>query len=125
MWDVSVAGHIDAGETITQAAVRETKEEIGVTISETDLKKIGVFECFKSYGNDINDNEFHHTFLTELKVPISKLTPQEEEVEAIKLVSIKDLKLLFETIGNNNNHFVDSNKPYYQFVLQEIEKILS
>lgn len=123
MWDVSVAGHIDAGETIKQAAVRETKEEIGVSISETDLKKIGVFECFKSYGNGIHDNEFHHTFIAELKVPISKLTPQEEEVEAIKLVSIADLKLLFDTIGNN--HFVASNKPYYEFVLQEIKNILN
>ncbi len=125
MWDVSVAGHIDAGETIKQAAVRETKEEIGITISESNLKKIGVFECFKSYDNHIIDNEFHHTFLVELKVSISELTRQEEEVEALKLVSIKDLKQLFKTIGNNNNHFVESNKSYYEFVLQEIIKVLS
>ena len=37
LWDVSVAGHIDAGETPEQAAVREAKEEIGVDNSEDDL----------------------------------------------------------------------------------------
>ncbi len=29
-FDVSVAGHVDAGETYKQAAIRETREEIGV-----------------------------------------------------------------------------------------------
>ncbi|WP_303315554.1 NUDIX domain-containing protein [Flavivirga abyssicola] len=120
MWDVSVAGHIDAGETIKQAAVRETKEEIGISISENDLKRIGVFECFQTYKNGIIDNEFHNTFICELKVPMSKLIPQEEEVEALKLVSFSNFKDLIKNIGNNDNHFVPSNKLYYELVLQNI-----
>ena len=31
LWDVSVAGHIGAGEDIYDAALREVKEEIGLT----------------------------------------------------------------------------------------------
>jgi isopentenyldiphosphate isomerase len=124
MWDVSVAGHIDAGETAKEAAVRETSEEIGLHISENDLKKIGVFECFQSYENGINDNEFHNTFISELKVELSELTIQEEEVEGLKLISLLDFQKLIDTIGNNKNHFVPSNKSYYEFVLQHIKKIL-
>ncbi len=120
MWDVSVAGHIDTGETIKQAAIRETKEEIGLSISENDLKKIGVFKCFQTYENGIIDNEFHNTFICELKVSISELTPQEEEVEALKLVSFTHFKDLINNIDNNNNHFVPSNKSYYKFILQNI-----
>ncbi|GAA3590075.1 NUDIX domain-containing protein [Flavivirga amylovorans] len=120
MWDVSVAGHIDAGETIKQAALRETKEEIGISISENDLKEIGIFECFQTYENGIIDNEFHNTFICELKVSLSKLIPQEEEVEALKLVSFSNFKDLIKNIGNNGNHFVPSNKSYYEFVLQNI-----
>ena len=30
LWDVSVAGHVDAGERIEEAALRELKEEIGL-----------------------------------------------------------------------------------------------
>lgn len=119
LWDVSVAGHIDARETPKQAAIRETYEEIGVTLIEDDLKKIGVFKCFQSYDNGISDNEFHNTFIAELKVPLSKLTPQEGEVEALKLVSFETFENLIKHSGENN-HFVASNRPYYEIVFQNI-----
>ena len=119
MWDVSVAGHIDAGESVETGAIRETKEEINLTISEKDLHKVGVFKCCQSYDNGINDNEFHHTFICELKVSLSELKPQEEEVEALKLVSIDEFKSILKNIGANN-HFVPSNKAYYEVVLKNI-----
>jgi len=125
MWDVSVAGHIDAGETPKQAAIRETEEEIGLTISEFDLHKIGVFECFQTYESGIIDNEFHNTFIAELNNPLSKLVLQEEEVESIKLVSFDAFEALIKNIDNNDNHFVPSNKSYYEFVLQVIKKHLN
>ena len=33
LWDVSVAGHVNAGESLLAAAIREVKEEIGLTNS--------------------------------------------------------------------------------------------
>ena len=125
MWDVSVAGHMDAGETPKQSAIRETAEEIGLDISEFELHKIGVFECFQTYESGIIDNEFHNTFIAELKVPLSKLVLQDEEVEALKLVSFDAFESLIKNIDNNNNHFVPTNKSYYEFVLQEIKTHLN
>lgn len=119
LWDVSVAGHVDAGETIEEAAIRETKEEINLDISTTELIKIGIFNCFQSYKNAITDNEFHHTFICELIKDIKSLTPQKHEVEALKLVSFDN----FESLLNNsesNNHFVASNRDYYITVLKAI-----
>lgn len=124
LWDVSVAGHIDAGEPILTAAIREAQEEIGLTLIEQDLEKIGVFECFQSYDNGIVDNEFHNTFISELKVDISKLKLQIEEVEAVKLVSFSEFKEILKHIGSDN-HFVASNKSYYEFVIHAIEKKLT
>ena len=122
LWDVSVAGHIDVGETMKQAAVRETKEEIGLTISESELKKIGAFECFQSYNNGIIDNEFHNTFICELKVHINELIPQEDEVEALKLVSFEEFEVLLKNSATNG-HFVPTNRDYYQVVLDAIKNI--
>jgi len=122
LWDVSVAGHIDAGETIKSGAIREIEEEIGLRISESDLHKIGIFECFQSYENGIVDNEFHHTFICELNVAIESLIPQESEVEALKLITLDDFKSKLDN-SDTNGHFVATNRAYYHKVLEAIKKI--
>ena len=37
-----VAGHVEPGESVTQAALRETSEEVGVTLSPDRLRVVGV-----------------------------------------------------------------------------------
>jgi len=37
-----VAGHVDAGETVTQAAIREAMEEVGVVLEPADLQVVHV-----------------------------------------------------------------------------------
>ncbi|MFD2824716.1 NUDIX domain-containing protein [Lacinutrix iliipiscaria] len=123
LWDVSVAGHVDAGETIKQAAIRETQEEIGLLVNEEHLEKIGVFPCFQTYDNGIQDNEFHHTFIAELVQDISQLTPQKNEVEELKLVRFNEFENLLHH-SETNNHFIKSNFNYYVFVLNTIKQKL-
>ena len=122
LWDVSVAGHIDAGESIINGAIRETEEEIGLTIKANALKKIGINTCMQTYGDAIKDYEFHHTFISELKSPVEQLSIQKEEVETVKLVSFKQFKTLL-IHSETNGHFVVSNKLYYEFVLETIQKL--
>jgi isopentenyldiphosphate isomerase len=121
LWDVSVAGHVDAGEAIEAAAVREVFEEIGLDISQSDLQKIGAFECFQTYDNGIEDNEFHHTFIAELKVPITDLIKNVDEVNDLKLVDFEDFEILLKH-SETNQHFVASNTPYYIKVLDHIKQ---
>lgn len=121
LWDVSVAGHIDAGESIEAGAIREIKEEIGIKVKPSDLEKVGVFKCFKSYPNGIIDNEFHHTYIIKLKLPLASLSPQPEEVKNLKLVHINVFFKLIEN-SKNNGHFVASNTAYYHTVAEAILK---
>lgn len=47
------------------------------------------------------------------------MTPQEEEVEALKLVNMNHFHELLDN-SETNNHFVASNKPYYEKVIDAI-----
>ncbi len=124
LWDVSAAGHIDAGETFTEAALRETKEEIGLQLDANDLIKIGVNLYESSYeGGTIQDNEFHQVYIAELTVAFETLTPQENEVEALKLVSFNEFETLLDH-SETNLHFIPTNKSYYRFVLNAIKQQL-
>jgi 8-oxo-dGTP pyrophosphatase MutT (NUDIX family) len=37
-----VAGHVEAGETVTQAAIRESREEVGLDLSPDRMRAVGV-----------------------------------------------------------------------------------
>lgn len=41
-WAAAAAGHVDAGESVAQAAVREAREELGVDVDPDDLVPITV-----------------------------------------------------------------------------------
>lgn len=124
LWDVSVAGHIDAGETFKQAAIRETQEEIGLQLKETDLLKIDTRLHKSEYNNgSIKDYEFHQIYIAKLNVPLQNLVANKDEVEDLKLVTFK----AFENLLNNsetNSHFIASNRLYYKSVLNSIKKTI-
>ena len=40
MYDMACSGHLEANESLTQALVREAKEEIGIEIDEHDLELV-------------------------------------------------------------------------------------
>ncbi|WP_232734726.1 NUDIX domain-containing protein [Polaribacter sp. ALD11] len=118
LWDISVAGHVAAGEEILASAKREVFEEIGLKLEDKDLIKIGTRIHQISHANGIQDNEHHHVFVAELKVPISELNIQTEEVAAIKLF---DLDILQNT-ENFENVLLSRFHEYYCSVYNQIQQ---
>ncbi len=116
LWDISVAGHIAAGETVISSAKREVLEEIGLELDQKDLIKIGTRIHQVKHKNGIIDNEHHHVFIAELKVPLSTLKIQEEEVADIKLF---DLSILKET-KNLENVLLSRFHSYYVSVYDKV-----
>ena len=113
IWDVSVAGHIGAGEPVEEAAMREINEEIGLKVEENDLQKIGVFKATHKHSEILIDKEFHHLFLCRLRVPLAALKLQKSEVADLQLVPL----FLFseETWGLANlSKYVPHGTAYYK-----------
>lgn len=123
LWDISVAGHIGAGESILDSAIREVQEEIGLTITGKELKKIGVFKSIQKHSDQLIDCEFHHTFLSKLKIPLEKLIKQKSEIDDLKLISI----IQFEKELNDkelSKQYVPHSIEYYTKILNEIRRLL-
>jgi len=122
-WDVSVAGHVSAGESILEGAIREVKEEIGLNIQEADLTLLDIRKNTNRFDNGIIDCEFQHVFLVKLETPVSQLQIQETEVDAVRLFSFEELqKCMLQK--HPTYRIVPADMSYYQFVMDEVLKIL-
>ncbi|TMU56857.1 NUDIX hydrolase [Flagellimonas algicola] len=122
LWDVSVAGHIGAGEDVIEAAIREVEEEISLVIKPKDLEKIGCFKSVHEHSKVLVDKEFHHTFLCEMKIPLPKLIKQESEVDALELIDLTTFK--FNVEHNQLAGFVPNDSGYYTKIIEEISQRL-
>lgn len=54
-WAAAAAGHVEAGESVLEAAVREAAEEIGVTIEASDLEPVTVMHRTQGTGDPIDE----------------------------------------------------------------------
>ncbi len=119
LWDVSVAGHISAGEKPIISAIREIQEEVGIIISEHDLAFIGTSKKKVKHHANLIDYELHNIYMCKTNFKITSLKIQQEEVSELKLIHIDKL---IKEINTENNHFVPHGNDYYNFVLNKIKQ---
>lgn len=94
-WDLSAAGHIDAGESPEEAAVRETYEEIGIKIDKSKLKKIDTYLCKIKLDENTFINHFTYLYVVNQKFNVDEIKRQETEVDEIALVNKSEYQALF------------------------------
>ncbi|MBR4503205.1 MAG: NUDIX domain-containing protein [Clostridia bacterium] len=85
-WDISSAGHLDAGEEPLHGAERELKEELGITAAGSRIRPIGVLRSKRvtmPRGIRFIDREFAHIFLLETDI-LPMLSLQREEVSEVR-----------------------------------------
>ena len=85
-YDISSAGHVDAGDETLESALRELQEELGIQAAKGELMEVGThrgqFEAV-FHGRLFKDNELSTVYLYQKPVDIEKLTLQESEVSEV------------------------------------------
>lgn len=112
MWDISVAGHISAGQDSLSAAAREINEEVSVLLGyRTEIKDFRYMYCFRK-EQKIKENFIERQFYDFFILRTSGLDDktiyfQKEEVQAVKFVDLSELQKMIE-----NNELVERKEIY-------------
>jgi isopentenyldiphosphate isomerase len=108
LWDISVAGHISSGQTVLEALVRETQEEIGYQINPANalflFQNKNQFQC-----RDVIDNEWQEVYIAKCNRTIAELTFPSEEISALKWMSWKELR---NKVNISSAEFVEHSVEY-------------
>ena len=110
MW---ASGHVLAWETITEWAIREVYEELGVQTKEEDYKIICEYIVDETW-------EIAQIYLLKLDLDINEFKLQEEEVAEVKWLTYDEFKELF-----NSKDFVEHSNEYKEFTLNILKENLS
>lgn len=92
-WDVSIAGHVSAGEDSLTSAIREATEEVGITLQKADFTFLGtvVQKSVQNNGTYIN-NEFNDMYLVRKDIEVDQFAFNDGEVQKVEHVSLDKLK---------------------------------
>ncbi len=94
-YTLSAGGHFLLGETYPQAAIRETKEEIGIILAEADLEKLAKIRMDFPVGS-FRNNSFLEVFLARKKFSLSDFIIDRNDVKSVEYMAVKEVKKLVE-----------------------------
>lgn len=102
LWDISVAGHISAGQDAISAAAREINEEVAIGIkakvSITDFRYMFSYRTSQKFADDFIENQFYDFFILRKNDLSEKdITLQKSEVQASKFVSLQELEQILQS----------------------------
>lgn len=91
------AGHVDAGESLESAALRELKEEVGINITTSDLKPFAEREF------TIRDSNSHITYFyyTKSNLNAKDFIIQKEELSEVKWFNIDEVIDMIKSKDNS------------------------
>lgn len=102
-WDVTVGGHVLAGEFGFQSILRECEEELGIKLNKNDITFIGAGISTNIKGNIVN-NHFNEYYVANKEINETKLKLQEEEVSEVRWINKNDI---IAKIKDNYNGITD------------------
>jgi len=115
-WDISVGGHVGAGESYLDAAVRETHEELGLTRAPKHFRRIGLMAIrlmlpgWEHPHNIVGDNFVAY----EPGLSLDDLRLQESEVQGARWYPIEQLE---QDLMSDNSATLHAPQPAVLYAL--------
>ena len=119
-WDISAAGHIESGETSMAAAIKEVREELGISLGPQNLQFL-----FSQKSSSVQrsgvfiDNEISDVYMVRLDIDIEEVCIQTSEVSGVRFVPLPDVARLAD---HRDPAFVPHDEEYrrlYDYFLDQ------
>ena len=111
------AGHIDAGESVEDAIIREMEEELGIKISIKELEFLNIYKKQSDLPNNIKNYNFQYMYFLKTNWKIENYKIRLEELSEIKYITFEELENI---IKNKYENMTFAKQEY----MPEIMKIL-
>ncbi|MCD7855234.1 MAG: NUDIX domain-containing protein [Clostridiales bacterium] len=111
-FDTSCAGHLSAGDTYEQGALRELYEELGIKAEVSELEflfKMRTSSHNIFYGKPFNDNQINKVYLLKRDVDINDITPDPAEIRLVKWQSYNEVS---EKLRNGDKHYCTNPEEF-------------
>ena len=113
------AGHIDAGETIETAVLRELEEELGVkaTIEELDFLKIS--KSKKDFPNNLKNYVFYYVYLLKTDWKVEDYKINLEELSEVKYVPFAEVE---NSVKNKDENVTFANRDDIPEIIEILKR---
>lgn len=94
-YDISSAGHVEAGDGYMETAIRELSEELGIEASEEELEFVEIHRGIVNktfYGRPFFNHEISAVYVYNQPICITDLCLQEEEVEEVRWMDYEEVR---------------------------------
>ena len=118
LWDPPIGGHVNSGEFGRQAIIREAKEELGIQISDDDIKYLLCSTSINIQGDIINKH-YDECYMITKNIDTSDIVLQKDEVEDVKFFSKEELIKRID----NNYEGLSGKTAVWNFLKVILEKI--
>ena len=115
LWALSVAGHVDSGESSMTAAVRELKEEVNLDVKIDELKYLFTIKRDEKHGDSII-RVFDDVYLLHKNIDVEDTKLQVEELTDIKFVYYQYLENIFKEGDKDYVPYTEEHEKLFTFL---------